>query len=144
MESPTPPQTLQSFLDEFLVECPSCSKVARITVLVELKPQANLTCLACGHVSSKLIRQKRGLTILGAPIDPYFHLPLWLKADCCGERLWAYNRRHLAFLKEFVGAKLRDVGTTGHRNLGNKLPKWMLLAKNRDDVLRVIARLEAK
>jgi hypothetical protein len=33
---------------------------------------------------------------------------------------------------------------SGNRQLAYKFPKWMKLAKNRDEILRVIERLRAK
>lgn len=133
---------LRDFLDEFLVVCPSCEQSARVCLLPDGHSQ--LSCLKCGRVDIASARKRNFVTVLGGPVDPYFRLPLWLQLDCEGEILWAYNRRHLAFLKEFVGAKLRDVGPPRKRNLGNQLPKWMLLAKNRDAVLQGIERLNAK
>ena len=82
--------------------------------------------------------------MFAAPVDPYFKLPLWLQIECEGETLWAYNRRHLAYLRLYVEAKLRETGRSGHRTMGSKLPKWMLLAKNRDAVLKGIERLGSK
>jgi hypothetical protein len=135
-------QKLRDFLDEFLVVCPGCEKTGRVTLGKDGKAQ--LTCTACGRTELANTRKWHYVTVIGAPIDPYFKLPLWLQIETRGEILWAYNRRHLAFLKQFVGSKLRDIGQPGNPNLGNKLPKWMLLAKNRDAVLQGIARLNAK
>jgi hypothetical protein len=85
---------------------------------------------------------------LGGPVDWYFHLPLWLQTPCCGETLWAYNARHLDFLEDFVRAALRERtrGEHGWRNqaLRTRLPKWMLAAKNRPDVLRCLGHLRDK
>jgi hypothetical protein len=139
-------QTLNEFLDEFLVQCPKCARPANVALSKEVptKGQARLTCLSCGHNEFRPLRSKWNSTIFGAPVDPYFHLPLWLQIDCGGEILWAYNRRHLAYLKLFTNAKLRDSGPSGRRNLSNKLPKWMGLAKNRTRILRAIHRLDKK
>jgi len=60
---------------------------------------------------------------------------------CCGETLWAYNRPHLAYLKRYVEADLREEGVAGKRGLASKLPKWMKAAKNRDEVLKCIQKL---
>jgi hypothetical protein len=128
-------ETLRDFLDEFWVVCPSC----RWRAIVRRTTGAQLTCSECGHIETLTsVRQMR----FGDAVDSYFLQPLWLQTDCCGEVLWAYNPRHLRFLRDFVAEKLRDVGPPGRRNLGNKLPKWMLLAKNREEVLKGISRLE--
>jgi len=143
--------TLDDFMDEILVVCPECSGCAR-TFRVErgsadsFAPR-RLVC-ACGHTrewAGRVLGMPRG----EPPRDDYFHLPLWLRARCAGETLWAYNREHLAFLRSFVGAtqreRLRDA-KHGWRNasLVSRLPKWMKLAKHRAAILRAIARLEEK
>jgi hypothetical protein len=85
---------------------------------------------------------------MGAPVDWYFHLPLWLQTPCCGETLWAYNAAHLAFLEDYVRATLREHarGPHGWRNqaLANRLPKWMAEAKNRAEVLKGLEQLRQK
>ena len=128
-------ETLRDFLDEIWVVCSRCRQCA----IVRKLNGAQLTCAECGYIESLTsVTQMR----LGEMVDPFFLQPLWLRIDCCGEVLWAYNPRHLRFLREFVAEKLRDVGPPGHRNLGNKLPKWILLAKNRNQVLKAISKLE--
>lgn len=143
------------FLDEFLVSCPSCSQRATVR---PLETVARLTCLACGHSRETSNTARRSITYsrspsmwkdgdytLGGPADPHFHLPLWLQTPCLGEVLWAYNPRHLDFLEEFVSAGDRSVRTEegGAKNslLPSRLPKWMQLAKNREQVLRAINKL---
>lgn len=80
------------------------------------------------------------------PIDPFFHEPLWLRADCCGgNTLWAFHERHLDLLERFVAAKLRERGL-GNRpgmTLVARLPAWITTAKHRDEILRTIAKLRA-
>jgi endogenous inhibitor of DNA gyrase (YacG/DUF329 family) len=63
--------------------------------------------------------------------------PFWLRAPCCGDHvLWAFNAEHLDELDAFVRAPLRT--TWGYR-----LPRWIVEAKHRDEVLHTIARLRA-
>jgi hypothetical protein len=95
-----------------------------------------LTCTACGHNSAW---EPAGATsVWGGPVDPFFQVPLWLRAECCGgHTLWALNRCHLDLLEEYVGAKLREGGT----GLVTRLPTWMKEARHRTEILRVTARL---
>jgi hypothetical protein len=79
--------------------------------------------------------------------DGYFGLQLWLQAPCCGHVLWAYNRRHLSLIEQYVAALLRehhrrpDFGW--HNNsLVNRLPEWMIVAKHRQAVLHAIRKLK--
>ncbi len=130
---------LNPLLEEFLVVCPGCQHPA----LIRGTHEVSLTCTHCGNIETCIPGTKGFKSLWWDSVDPYFRHPLWLQTECCGETLWAYNRRHLAYLQEYVGAKLRDSGAP-KRTLGNKLPKWMLLAKNRDDVLKGIERLMTK
>jgi hypothetical protein len=84
---------------------------------------------------------------IGAPLDPYFGLPLWLQGNFRGRVLWAYNAAHLRLIEAYVGASLREhrrrEGLGWHnRSLVNRLPKWLKSGKNRDGLLRVISRLK--
>ena len=60
--------------------------------------------------------------------------------------LWAFNRRHLELLESYVEAKLRerhedeDQGWA-NTSLVSRLPAWMKSAKNREEVLKGLARL---
>jgi hypothetical protein len=80
----------------------------------------------------------------GAPVDLHFGLPLWIQTDFRGEVLWAYNWEHLAFIEDAIAAELRPASELRARGLHNKLPEWMLRAKNRQDLLRAIRKLRAK
>ncbi|MFD4246830.1 hypothetical protein ACFWP3_35365 [Streptomyces sp. NPDC058525] len=83
---------------------------------------------------------------MGGIVDPYFQLPLWLQASCCGHVLWAYNVRHLDLLEAYVAAKLRERGElvpAAPTSLVERLPTWLKAAKNRTEVLRTIRRLRS-
>ncbi|MEV8630727.1 hypothetical protein AB0395_03640 [Streptosporangium sp. NPDC051023] len=142
--------------DEILVRCPRCDGLAMV-VLREGGPghglfaPRRLLCPACG-----LGRDWDGDRIgrYDAPEDPYFRLPLWLSSSCCGGRtLWAYGRRHLDLLEDYVAARHRerpfpsgDPGTpasAGARSLVETLPAWIKSAKHRDEILRAVARMRA-
>ncbi|WP_225860809.1 MULTISPECIES: hypothetical protein [Streptomyces] len=83
---------------------------------------------------------------MGSPVDPYFQRPLWLRASCCGNTLWAYNLRHLDLLEAYVQAKLRERGELAPgapTSLVERLPTWLKTAKNRTEILRTIKRLRS-
>ena len=151
-------ETISSFADEFLVRCPRCGQCAFILPLrkADGSPNINrrrLTCTHCTYVNewhgpAGIIKYRAtpdydlsGI-LIGAPVDWFFQQPLWLQTPCCGETLWAYNHRHLAYLEDYVQAGLRDEGSPGRRGLASKLPHWMKSAKNRDEVLRCLSRLK--
>ncbi|MEV8373240.1 hypothetical protein AB0P21_10920 [Kribbella sp. NPDC056861] len=77
-------------------------------------------------------------------IDPYFHHPLWLQTDCCGQILWAYNAEHLDLLEASVGARLRERGVDRQwASVVERLPTWIKSAKNRAEILRAAGRLRS-
>ncbi len=128
------------------VVCPRCGRRA----VVAPRPSGSrwvgswprrLTCAACGH--SAAWESAGATSVWGAPVDPFFRRPLWLRAGCCGgHTLWAFNRSHLAVLEGYVGARLRERGTgPGGMTLVARLPAWMKSARHRAEILRVIARL---
>lgn len=150
---------LYQFAKDILVVCPQCSEQAIVRTgdfetLKKTHYDIKVVCISCGYnktlekVSPRQEpKQKRGnVLIFGAPIDPFFHLPVWLQADFSGETLWAYNLAHLEFLAEHVGAKLRERNTSPRmsRSIGARLPRWMTAADKREAVLKAIEKLKGK
>ena len=120
---------------------------------------ATLTCTFCGlskewnrtsgaiHYRYDQAQYVEGEFTIGAAFDPYFHETLLLQGACAQWILWAYNERHLEFLKNFVSAELRERKKDekwgwSNRALESRLPKWVKLGKNRSAVLATIAKLE--
>ncbi|QJE98338.1 TFIIB-type zinc ribbon-containing protein [Luteolibacter luteus] len=141
-------QPVHDFMDEMLVVCPRCSGRA---ISRQSDPDARpgwfskrrLVCTQCSYSQEwkarEIRRNWRGL-------DDYYRLPLLLQAPCCGETLWAYNERHLAFLEDYVAAPLRERRRdpeTGWANssMASRLPQWMTSGKNRRAVLKALTRL---
>ena len=143
---------IYSFMDETLVVCPQCSGRA-LSRQVDMDSNASwfsprrLTCSSCSFVKEWASREITRRWSRAR--DDYFDLPLWLQTPCCGETLWAYNDRHLEFLEEFVGARLRERVRDGEHgwsngSLASRLPSWMKAAKNREHVLTGLSRLRAR
>jgi hypothetical protein len=125
------------------VVCPRCE--ARAVVTAERTGGSRrFACTACGASASW--SPSDGASVWGAPVDPFFRLPLWLTARCCGgQTLWAFNDAHLTLLEDHVAARLRERGPSGlGLTLVARLPAWLTAAKHRDEVLRVITRLRAR
>jgi hypothetical protein len=74
-------------------------------------------------------------------VDPNFGFELWLQISCCGSILWAYNERHLSDLKSYIGSNLRDGRNRRGGSMISRLPRWMVIAKNRDAVMKCIDKL---
>lgn len=78
-------------------------------------------------------------------IDPAFGLQLWFQGSVKGNIIWAYNLRHLTEIKNYVQATLRERTTDRFKmTMVEKLPDFIKLAKNRDEVLKIIERMEKK
>jgi hypothetical protein len=133
--------SIYSFMGRALVRCPRCGKCA--SVRGKLWEPGRLTCPFCAlaqelgrftfHVSTADIR--------------IFDVPLWLQRSCCGQVLWALNWQHLAFIEGYVGATIRihrgtRNGLSHNKSLGQRLPRWLLAAKNRGEVLRCIRKMK--
>lgn len=147
---------IYEFYDEFLVVCPKCGKLAKVVIdeaefakLPQKRTQKfrnnffaprRLVCLNCLHRDF----WKGSQIAIGESVDWYFRLPLWLEISCCGETLWAYNRKHLEMLENYVSAKLRERTVKGRSSFLSKLPKWIKSAKNRDEILKAIGKLKGK
>lgn len=101
-----------------------------------------LTCQVCGknqQVKLWLIKTNR------QGFDGYFGMPLLLTANFKGHLFWAYNDEHLSELKAFIGADLRERHHLIGRSNGSmisRLPLWIKSAKNRDELLKLIEKLE--
>jgi hypothetical protein len=147
---------IYEFYEEFLVVCPKCAGMAKVVIdeaefaklsTRKLQKHRNnffaprrLICTSCLHRDL----WKGAQIATGGNVDWYFRLPLWLEISCCGERLWAYNRKHLEMLDAYVGAKLRERTVKGRNSFLSKLPKWIKSAKNRDEILKAIGKLRGK
>jgi hypothetical protein len=151
---------IDDFGDSFLVVCSHCEGRATVANhIYDEGPRIILTCGECGHariwtqrspgvMHSRNARDyEDGQICIGAAVDWYFHLPLWLQTACCGETLWAYNADHLKYLETFVGAVLRERSPDeksgwSNQSLTSRLPGWIKAGKNRPDILKCIERLK--
>jgi hypothetical protein len=157
-----------AFMDDILVHCPICDglahqvpKPAVDTEWAALLPkhrrsaERRVVCDRCGVVGARSGgTARRGST---TPTDPrarssYSGLPLWLQTRCCGHTLWAYHQDHPDLLRSWIGADLRERGSTPPtpatgwgrwetETLVERLPEWMKVAKNREQVLAAIETL---
>jgi hypothetical protein len=122
----------------YLVRCPRCETAATVERLERAK--ARFTCTSCG-LSKRCEEQNWSRSYSREPRDPFFGFALWLQTSCCGELLWAYNRAHLEFLRQYVTASLREREPNHNSSAASRLPRWLKAAANRDEIVRCIERL---
>lgn len=147
-------ETRYHFLDPVLVSCPRCREVAYVIPVADPPEPARspvfvprrMVCRACGLIRTASSRSLCFSTDAAhRAVDPYFGLPLWLQTRTRHGWLWAYNREHLALLRDYVQAPLRERASwydTGQKmTLLARLPRWIKQAKNRDEILRAIDRV---
>lgn len=151
---------LVEYSDLILVQCPRCKSCARIFTPENAQDQDHprhvgheskrLLCIECGHIKDihpvkrwdnelayphELYNEKEG-------VDWYFDLPLYLQTPCCGHKLWFFNYEHLLDIENYVQEHVRP-SNLYYLGVNSRLPKWMKQSKNRDDVLKSIAKLKA-
>ncbi|MEV1008529.1 hypothetical protein [Streptomyces sp. NPDC049881] len=151
-----PRSTEYEFIGLILVWCPRCEGAARVVPApgdsrpggpALFRPR-RLVCRRCG-----LSRRWNGCVVTLSPgtvraaTDPYFGLPLWLQTGTRHGWVWAYNLEHLDLVRRFVQASVRERAPwydTGQRmTLVARLPAWIKRAKNRDEVLRAVRRIQS-
>jgi hypothetical protein len=132
---------LTDFGSELFVRCPRCARRALVRG-TPAKGAARLSCGECGLASTGDKKARR--RVRGEVCDPYFGLPLFLQTRCGRHTLWAINPAHLAFLRRYVAATLREERPFAHHSLVTRLPTWLKRASARAPVLRAVARLEAR
>jgi len=127
--------------------CDSCGKSIRVSIpnLKQKSEKITHTCSHCGLTRTYDTRNEPYQLVYvsrGKASDPVFRLPLWFQTDMKGNLFWAYNRRHLADIKEYVASLLRERQTNSYTTMVEKLPTFIKQAKNREAILKAIERLE--
>ena len=84
------------------------------------------------------------VTVPDALVDACFGLPLWLQTPCAGHVFWAFNAEHLAYLRNYLGADLREQQDAPHASVISRLPGWLKQAKHRQEGLTAVKRLERR
>lgn len=101
----------------------------------------DLHCETCDE-DTRSSYQLSAIPLPVGALDQCFGLPLWLQTTCGAQTLFAFNPRHLAFLRDYVSADLRERGPST-ASAASRLPGWLKRAE-RPVVLRSIARLEQR
>ncbi len=126
--------TLSDFTNVVLVICPKCRGKAEC----HNKGDGLLKCLCrCGYYKEK-------------SVNDFATNELWLQKIYKGHLFWAINNAHLAYLKQYIQASVREskrerkITDIKNQTMASRLPKFIKSHKNRDDLLKIIAQLENK
>ncbi len=134
--------SIYNFYNKVIIHCPKCQKMAFIEKIKKNEESKNdlfseevLFCNNCGY-------NKKGTLLYNSEL-----FELWLKTECNGKELWAFNEEHLKYLKDYVQAKLRERKKdekTGWSNssIDSRLPNWIKSSKNREKILKCIQKIE--
>lgn len=77
-------------------------------------------------------------------IDPFLGYELLLKTSFKNDVLWFYNFEHLDFVRDYINSKLRYDNDRHKYSLISNLPKFLLMAKNRDTINDRLRKLETQ
>ena len=128
-----------SFYDRIVVDCPACGGKALITLTAQAANGRRLVCHDC-HLTRDLLEPPRDRLV-----DPFMGLRPRLRAETRHGDLVARNEDHLDYLEQYLSGRLRVeiVQDGGLRNASvvSRLPVWAKSAKNRDEILKAIAKV---
>lgn len=132
-------------IDSFMplsIRCPKCSRLAYMIPRWSEK-RGECKCSRCAGIYA--------LRLDSDYSTRYAQLPLWLKANFRKHVFRAVNADHLDHLERVIEAQLRERPVIQkakireryktNQNMPFNLPSWLLSAKNRRDLLKLIARL---
>lgn len=135
----------EAFGRRLLVDCPACEGKAVIAVADPGEGSVDfaarrLICESCG------LTRDQPATPMGVIADPFMGRPPRLRAETRHGVLVAWNEDHLDYLERYLAGGLREetpAGEGGVRNASivSRLPVWAKAAKNRDEMLKAIARV---
>jgi hypothetical protein len=147
---------IEDFADHVIVVCPRCGEHADVRPFdpgdgVRRNAAASVTPrrLVCGNCALTRTHLQASAGF-GRATDPYFDLPLALKAPCAGHVIWAYNTAHLDHLLAYVEATIRSrpIPATPEEkmpaSLLERMPGWFGAASNRAAISRALRGLGAR
>ena len=131
--------------------CPKCGSAGTVRPVTAppAKPRGyffsarRFQCSGCHHRAES----RPGALAIGGACDPYLRLALRLQTPTRHGLLYAYNAAHLDWIEAFVAAPLRErriADGIANRSVASRLPPWVKSAKNREEVLRALARLRRR
>ncbi len=131
------------------LNCPNCGKGIHTEQggFKEKPVKLNVNCPECGFSLQTKPRTEK-YNILhkkqGMKHDPLLGFPLWFQDEIKGNLFWAYNRKHLDEILNYVSSELRERQTNWGMTMVERLPGFIKEAGNRELIVKIIARLLKK
>jgi hypothetical protein len=125
---------------EYVIKCPKCSSRATAQ-MHEVGTRGTYRELLVKYGARRIVCQSCGYNHEVPPeeCDDY---ELWYATKFKGKRLWANNQRHLAFLIAWLSDEIQKNSLClGDRAVVEAFPKWMILAKNRPEILKQLKKM---
>ncbi|MCL2014617.1 MAG: hypothetical protein FWG68_00035 [Defluviitaleaceae bacterium] len=135
--------------------CEKCEK--HISLVIDKSQHGhkvlNIVCPHCGAIiptKIQIVEQGKGymyqpsVNLRGlSATDNTFGYELYFLSAYKGRPVFATNRLHLQYLIDYIGADLRK---KPYRlgGISRRVPGFMKLAKNREEILRILRRLQEK
>ncbi len=155
MKKETVPGSCHSF--EATAQCTSTGKYFR-TFLPGNKvhgQKIRIKCPYCtehviGDIANTKVQQYAVFENIHNAKDPYFHYHLYFQASYRGKLIWALNRTHLQYLIDYLSADIRALPAGYYETYktmysqSDMLPAFMKKAKNRDGIVKILIKLQAK
>lgn len=142
---------------ELTAQCTSTGKFFHSSLPVhKIRGQkAKVRCPYCkehvtGDISNTKVHQHVVFENIRQAEDPYFHYQLYFQASYRGKIIWALNRAHLQYLVDYLSADIRTLQAGFYetyktmRSQSDMLPAFMKTAKNRDGIVKMLMKLQAK
>ena len=143
---------LTDYLREIVCKCPNCASKALIRAdskyAMPWDPfDVSFVCPNCTfHHGWPAPSWKSDFHAfnLSNTIEPYFGYSLWASETVSQNVIGILNLQHANDLSLFISATDRPRPENSKWAMVSRLPRWMLLAKNRDRVLRAIRNATQK
>lgn len=141
---------------EVTAQCTSTGRYFRVSISGDKihGQKVRIKCPFCEEFITGDVSDKRDQHVVFTDIrhaeDPYFHYPLYFQASYRGKTIWALNREHLQYLIDYLSADIRTVQSDFYdtyktmRSQSDMLPTFMKTAKNRDGIVKLLVKLQAK
>ena len=130
--------------------CERCNRHFRLEIDDEKQQKfkiLNVNCPYCNYLQQGTMQKIKSQSYLCYgkiinEIEPYFGFTLYYQTSFDEKIIWAYNRKHLVYLIEYIDADIRETVRISQSNKASYyLPKFMTLAKNRNRIVKLLKRL---